>query len=103
DLLLIVAIILQAVSYMVFGFMNSVWGSYIFAIPLDVGGVFITVIAGPVLINQWFKKRNGLALGIMGVSVGLLGVIIQPVIGQLISSQGWRAAYIIVGDRKSVV
>src|SRR5699024_2121555 len=28
---------------------------------------------------------------------GLLGVIIQPVIGQLISSQGWRASYIIVG------
>lgn len=96
-LLLTAAIILQAGSYAVFGLMNSVWGWYIFAIPLAVGGVFITVIAGPVLINQWFKKRNGLALGIMGASVGLLGVIIQPVIGQLISSQGWRASYIIVG------
>lgn len=96
-LLLTAAIILQAGSYTVFGLMNSVWGWYIFAIPLAVGGVFITVIAGPVLINQWFKKRNGLALGIMGASVGLLGVIIQPVIGQLISSQGWRASYIIVG------
>src|SRR5699024_4109778 len=89
--ILIVAIILQAGSFALFCLMNSVWGSYIFAIPLAVGGVFITVIAGPVLINQWFKKRNGLALGIMGASVGLLGVIIQPVIGQLISSQGWRA------------
>src|SRR5699024_1267335 len=96
-LLLTAAIILQAGSYAVFGLMNSVWGWYIFAIPLAVGGVFITVIAGPVLINQWFKKRSGLALGIMGASVGLLGVIIQPVIGQLISSQGWRASYIIVG------
>jgi len=96
-LLLTAAIILQAGSYAVFGLMNSVWGWYIFAIPLAVGGVFITVIAGPVLINQWFKKRNGLALGIMGASVGLLGVIIQPVIGHLISSQGWRASYIIVG------
>src|SRR5699024_3087929 len=90
-------IILKAGSYAVLGLRNAAWCWFILAMPLAVGGVCIPVIAGPVLINQWFKKRNGLALGIMGASVGLLGVIIQPVIGQLISSQGWRASYIIVG------
>lgn len=95
--ILTIAIVLQAGAYAAFGFMNSVWGWYLLSIPMAVGGVFITVIAGPVLINQWFKKRNGLALGIMGVSVGLLGVIVQPTVGNLIAFEGWRNTYLIVG------
>lgn len=94
--LLTIAIILQAGAFGIFGFSSSVWGWYIFAIPLAVGGVFTTIIAGPVIINQWFKKRNGLALGIMGASGGLLGVIVQPAVGNLINNQGWRNSYFIV-------
>lgn len=96
-LILIVAIILQAGAFAIFGLMKSVWGWYIFAVPLTVGGVFITVIAGPVIINQWFKKSNGLALGIMTATVGLIGIAAQPIIAKLISAQGWRSSYIIVG------
>lgn len=96
-LLLSVAIVLQAGAFAMFSLMNSVWGWYIFAVPLAVGGVFITVIAGPVLINQWFKKNNGLALGIMSAAGGALGAISQPIIGNLIANQGWRTSYVIVG------
>lgn len=96
-LLLSIAIILQAGSFAAFGLMNSVWGWYIFSIPLAVGGVFITVLAGPVLINTWFKKKSGLALGIMTAAGGLIGVFTQPAIGNLITNQGWRNAYFIVG------
>lgn len=96
-LLLTVAIVLQAGAFAMFGLMSSVWGWYLLAIPLAVGGVFITVIAGPVLINQWFKKSNGLALGILSAAGGALGAIAQPVVGNLIGDQGWRAAYIVVG------
>ncbi len=95
--LLIGAIILQAGAFAAFGFMKAVWGWYLFSIPLAVGGVFITVIAGPVLINQWFKKSNGLALGIMGAAAGALGAISQPAIGNLIATRGWSQTYIIVG------
>ncbi|SEG24711.1 MFS transporter [Paenibacillus sp. UNC499MF] len=91
------AIILQAGAFALFGLMSSVWGWYILAIPLAMGGVFITVLAGPVLINQWFKKSKGLALGIMGAAGGAIGAISQPVVGNLIANQGWRTSYIIVG------
>ncbi|WP_432353546.1 MFS transporter [Sporosarcina sp. A2] len=94
---LIVAIILQAGSFVAFGFSNSVWGWYIFSIPLAVGGVFTTVIVGPVLVNQWFKKKNGMALGIMGAAGGLLGAIAQPIVGHTIANDGWRAGYISLG------
>ncbi|WP_318614393.1 MFS transporter [Sporosarcina sp. YIM B06819] len=95
--LLSIAIILQGGAFALFGLMNSVWGWYVLSIPLAVGGVLITVLAGPVLVNQWFKKRSGMALGIITAAGGLIGAFTQPLIGQLIGSQGWRSAYIIVG------
>jgi len=95
--ILIIATILQAGAFAMFGFMSSVWGWYIFAIPLAVGGVFITVIAGPVMIERWFVKKNGMALGIMTAIGGLMGAFIQPITGNLISSFGWRSSYFIIG------
>lgn len=96
---LVIAIILQAGSYVGFGFSNSVWGWYIFAVPLAVGGVFTTVIVGPVLVNQWFKRKNGMALGLIGASGGLLGAIAQPIIGYTIATaeHTWRTGYIGLG------
>lgn len=96
-MVLIVAIILQAGSFAMFGAMNSVWGWYIFAIPLSVGGTIITVIVGPVLINSWFKKSNGIALGVLSAIGGVLGVFTQPLAGNLISNLGWRTSYYTIG------
>lgn len=91
------SIILQAGSYALFGAMSSVWGWYLLAVPLSIGGTLIGVIVGPVLINTWFKKRNGLALGVLSAAGGLMGAIAQPVVANLIAGPGWRTAYITVG------
>ncbi|MHA6260055.1 MFS transporter [Sporosarcina sp. CAU 1771] len=96
-LLIIVSIILQAGAFVAFGFMNSVWGWYVFAIPLAIGGTFLTVILGPILINQWFKKSSGLALGILAATGGIVGALVQPFVGRLIVSHGWRFSYIAIG------
>ncbi|AIF44963.1 MFS transporter [Virgibacillus sp. SK37] len=95
--LLIVAIILQAGSFALFGLMDSVWGWYVLSVPMAFGAIFVTTMAGPVLINRWFKEKNGLAMGIMMAAVGLFGAFIQPLAGSLIGEQGWRQAYIILG------
>ncbi|WP_318614796.1 MFS transporter [Sporosarcina sp. YIM B06819] len=96
-MLLVVSIILEAGSFAMFGFMNSVWGWYLFAVPMAIGSTFVTQIAGPVLINNWFKKHNGLAIGIMVASGGAFGAILQPMAGNLIASEGWRSTYMILG------
>ncbi|HLR71886.1 MAG TPA: MFS transporter, partial [Pseudogracilibacillus sp.] len=46
---------------------------------------------------RWFKKRSGLALGIMTAIGGLFGVFTQPIVGYLINNLGWRLAYHVVG------
>ncbi|WP_274307501.1 MFS transporter [Solibacillus daqui] len=96
-MLLVVAVILEAGSFAMFGFMNSVWGWYLFAIPMAMGSVIVTQLAGPVLINNWFKKHRGLAMGIMVAAGGLLGAFLQPAAGNLIASEGWRNTYFILG------
>ncbi|MEK4403726.1 MFS transporter [Sporosarcina sp. FSL K6-6792] len=96
-LLLIVGVILQAGSFAMFGLMDSVWGWYLFAIPMAIGSVFVATMAGPVLINNWFKKHNGLAMGTMMAFVGIGGAIISPIVGNLIANNGWRSAYITLG------
>lgn len=95
--ILVTAMILQAGSFAMFGLMNSVWGWYLFCIPMSIGSIFITQIAGPVLINNWFKKHNGLAMGIMVASGGIFGAILQPMAGNLIASEGWRFTYFTLG------
>lgn len=77
--------------------MSHVWGWYLLAAPMSVGGTLITVIVGPVLINQWFRKHNGLALGILSAVGGLIGAVGQPIVASLITNAGWRFAYISVG------
>jgi len=96
-LVLIVGVILQAGSFAMFGFMNSVWGWYLFCIPMSIGSIFVTQMAAPVLINKWFKKHNGLAMGIVVASGGAMGAILQPMAGKLIASEGWRYTYIFLG------
>lgn len=96
-LLLIAGVILQAGSFAMFGLMTSVWGWYLFAIPMAMGSVFVATMAGPVLINNWFKKHNGLAMGVMMAFVGVGGAVISPIVGNLIANNGWRSAYITLG------
>lgn len=100
---LIIGVILQAGSFAMFGLMNSVWGWYLFCIPMSIGSIFVCQMAGPVLINNWFKKHNGLAMGIMVASGGLFGAILQPMAGNLIQSEGWRYTYIFLGVLVMVV
>lgn len=90
---LIVGVILHAGAFAAMGFMDNVWGWYILAVPCAIGYVFVAQIAGPVIINNWFKKSKGLALGIMMATVGLFGAFIAPYIGSMISTEGWRASY----------
>lgn len=63
---------------------------------MSIGSVFLTQIAGPVLLNNWFKKHNGLALGIMVATGGIIGSILQPAAGNLITDVGWRNTYFIL-------
>ena len=75
---------------------TAYWQLFItYSLLFSVIGVVYTMIMSTV--SRWFDKNRGLALGIAGAGIGLGAVIIAPLATYLISSFGWRMAYIILG------
>ena len=99
----VLGVILQAGSFIGFGFLNSVWGWYILAVPITMGATILTNLLGPVLINRWFAKNNGLMIGILMGFVGLFAAVLQPLTTYFISSNGWRYAYVSLGSISFIV
>jgi MFS family permease len=77
---------------------HGIWQFYVFYAAL---GIALSAGPGPVsygvVISHWFNRRRGLALGLMGLGVGV-GAFAIPLISQrLIAHFGWRAAYAFFG------
>ncbi len=49
------------------------------------------------IITQWFDKKRGFALGLMGLGFALSMGLHPPISDFLISSYGWRQAWVIIG------
>ena len=58
-----------------------------------LAGSFIFVVPAPILIDNWFKKHKGLALGCAMSFSGIGGAVLSPVFTLLIETFGWREAY----------
>lgn len=62
-----------------------------------LSGAFLLYVPVPMLINHWFVRRRGLALGISATASGLMGAVMNPVLSAIISAYGWRTAYFAQG------
>ena len=89
--------VLQTLSFASFGFLNSVYGWYLLAIPHAMGATILVNLLGPILINRWFAQNAGTMLGIQMAFVGLFGAVLQPVTSDIITQYGWRTGYFFIG------
>ncbi|MDR0514581.1 MAG: MFS transporter [Coriobacteriaceae bacterium] len=84
-------------SFAAFYFAANVPLFFIIFTVVSMGSIIMTIQAGPVIINRWFKAKKGLATGIMMAAVGLLGGLIQGFLGNLIANHGWQTGSAMVG------
>ena len=101
--MILAATLLQTVSFAALGLMDSVWGWYVLSVPMGVGGAILVNLAGPLLINRWFRDKAGMALGILMACVGVFGAVIQPLVLNAISGIGWRRTYFLLGGGIALV
>ena len=57
---------------------------------------FVGVLVCTVLVASWFKRRRGMALGIVLTGTSFGGVIVPQISTPLITAYGWRTAMILV-------
>ena len=74
---------------------REIWHVYLFfSIMAGIGIAFGEFIPTTTVVNNWFIRRRSLAMGLLFASGGLGGFALPPLISLLISSLGWRWAWV---------
>ena len=87
------ALFLMLLGMFLMGSYHSVYGFYLSGVMIGIGSAFTQFLAMPLIINMWFKKKTGTALGICVSCGNAFGIIFNLISAQLIVKIGWRAAY----------
>jgi MFS family permease len=76
---------------------NQPWQLYLFyGLPIGIG---LSICGPPIMaiIVRWFTEKRGLALGIATAGSGIGGMLGAPATNWLITTYGWRNAFVIIG------
>ena len=58
---------------------------------------FNTSIGVAIVLENWFAKKTGLAIGLAWGIGSLANAIMSPIISAVITSAGWRTGYVVLG------
>lgn len=92
-----IAVLVFGVAHLACAWFDQVWQWCVYGAVYGASAAFWMYIATPTMVNRWFAKHNGTVIGVIGVTVSLLGAILSPVWGGIIAEQGWATARIIQG------
>lgn len=95
--LLTLSSLVLGLTVVAMGCFSSVWAFYAAGVVIGITLAFLLYLSFPTLINTWFNVRAGMFIGICSAASGIGGIVFNPIGGWLISSYGWRAAYIVFG------
>lgn len=76
---------------------NAIWHIYIFyglIFSLGAASIYAPLMA---TVSQWFTEKRGIAVGITTAGIGAGSLVFSPLAAWLVSSYGWRMAYIVAG------
>lgn len=84
-------------------FYTSAAGFIISGLIIGVGMSFTTGLCMSDVIDQWFKKKAGLAIGLAWAVNSIYMAIMSPVITAVIESIGWRGGYLVLAAVSAVL
>ncbi|MCL2122119.1 MAG: MFS transporter [Clostridiales bacterium] len=74
---------------------THLWQWYAIGAVMGFVGPPTQMIIPPILINNWFVKKKGFAIGIAMTFSGIGGAIMNPVLAWIIQAYNWRVAYFV--------
>lgn len=82
-------------GFVLLSLMRELWQFYLIYTIMGTGMAAIGYVPASAVVSNWFKKRRGMAIGIMSIGVGGGGAAMAPLIGGfLIPRFGWSGAYL---------
>ena len=96
--LLVMGIVLGAANLAAFSWMGaSVWHFYVLVVAL----AFTSLGASPLILSKlvqgWFDKRLGVALGVLFACASVGSVLHPLIVTAVIQGSGWRQAFLVMG------
>lgn len=85
-----------AIAYIAMYFYSHLWQWYISGILVGISMSCVMVVI-PVVLNNWFKVKNGLVIGIAMAASGLSGAVFSPILSKMILAVGWRKTAVFTG------
>lgn len=86
------------VGFVLSSLIHSWWEFYIFFGVVTAAGVgLVGWVPNTTIIQQWFREKRGLPMGIISSGIGIGIFICIPLIQHLIDRVGWRMTYRIMG------
>ncbi|QZN86573.1 MFS transporter [Cellulomonas sp. C5510] len=79
------------------------WQWHLYGVIYGVSCSFFMFLAVPTLVNAWFRKQAGLAIGTAGAALSILAAVASPVGQSMIESQGWQHTRMVFGVVITVV
>jgi sugar phosphate permease len=90
--------LLTGMAFLLMSQISALWHAYLILGILRGMGTSFSLIPVAAVIPRWFVKRRGIAMGLAMSGIGLGGIITPLLTQWLISTSGWRNAFIIIGS-----
>lgn len=95
--LIAIGAVVAGLGFVLLSQTHDLWYFYVSYAIFGAGHVTSGHVPASAVVSNWFRKRRGWAIGIMGIGIGLGGLAMAPLIGvYLIPNFGWRASYLVM-------
>jgi MFS family permease len=102
--LIAVGAVVAGLGFVMLSFTSALWYFYVGYAVYGIGNIVTSHVPTTAIVSNWFKKRRGVAIGTMGIGIGLGGLVLAPLVGgYLIPHLEWRSTYIAMAIINSVI
>jgi len=99
----VAGLITVPICFVVQGFSPNIYVFYAMAFIFGAAVTLTTSVAISTLINSWFEEKRGFALAMATMGSGFGGMLMNPLIGSMISGIGWRSSFFVLAAIVAVI
>lgn len=85
-----------SVNALACAFYTQPWQWVVYGVFYGACAGFILFLALPTIVNIWFRKRNGLAIGLTSAFIGVFAAVCSPITQSIIDATSWQTARIVM-------